>query len=205
MTAGALGRGPGEEALAPVPSEVAGPRRIDITYLGVLLFIASEAMFFAGLFAAYFNARATHPVWPPPGIHPEILIPIVLTVVLLTSSFTMQLAVGRIRTGDHVGMRRALMVTIALGTTFLCIQLFDYSLLGFSYSSGPYGAAFYTLTGFHFAHVLAGVIVMSAMLARAARGQFSARRHAAIEGVAAYWHFVDLIWLLVFSTIYLLP
>ncbi len=202
MTAGGIERG----AVIPVAAlpETAQERRIDITYLGVLLFIASEAMFFAGLFAAYFNARATHPLWPPPGVHPEILIPIVLTIVLLTSSFTMQLAVRRISRDDRVGMRRALIVTIALGIAFLAGQLFDYSTLGFSFASGPYGAAFFTLTGFHGAHVAAGVIAMSAMLARVAGGQFSARRHAAIEGVAAYWHFVDVIWLLVFSTIYLL-
>jgi cytochrome c oxidase subunit 3 len=202
VTAGSIHRGTSVPSVA-LP-EAARERRIDITYLGVLLFIASEAMFFAGLFAAYFNARATHPAWPPPGVHPEIVIPAVLTVVLLTSSFTMQLAVRRISRDDRVGMRRALLVTIVLGVTFLGGQLFDYSTLGFSFASGPYGAAFFTLTGFHGAHVAAGVVAMSAMLVRAAGGQFSARRHAAIEGVAAYWHFVDVIWLLVFSTIYLL-
>src|SRR5512143_2348872 len=119
MTAhGASGPPGGAATVKGALPEGARARRMDITYLGVLLFIASEAMFFAGLFAAYFNARATHPVWPPPGVHPEILIPIVLTAILLTSSATMQLALRRIARDDHVGMRRALMLTIVLGAMF---------------------------------------------------------------------------------------
>jgi cytochrome c oxidase subunit 3 len=181
----------------------ARPRRLDTTYVGVLLFISSEAMFFAGLFAVFYNARGMHPQWPPADVHLEMVLPIILTVILVTSSFTMQHAVRRIAAGDHTGMIRGLAVTLVLGLAFLGGQLYDYSTVGFTYASGSYGAAFFTLTGFHGAHVLAGVLVMLAMIVRATQGQFSAAHHAAIEGVAAYWHFVDVIWLLVFSTIYL--
>lgn len=200
---------PGESTALGQPigaavAESTRERRIDVTYLGVLLFISSEAMFFAGLFAVFFNAKAMHPQWPPPNIHLEIGLPIVLTIVLVSSSFTMQHAVRRIRRGDHVGLTRGLVITVLLGIGFLLGQLFDYATLDFSFSSGPYGAAFFTLTGFHGAHVFAGILLLSAMIVRSSRGQFNATHHAAIEGVGAYWHFVDIIWLVVFSSIYLL-
>lgn len=179
-------------------------RGIDTTLVGVLLFIASETMFFSGLFAAYFNARATHPVWPPEGIELEPLLAGILTVVLVTSSFTMQTAVRRIQRDDRVGMRRWMTVTFVLGILFLLGQLYDYSTLGFTWQTGVYGAAFFTLTGFHGAHVAGGVIAIGAMLVRSMGQPFTARHHAAIEGVSAYWHFVDVIWILLFSTIYLL-
>ncbi len=181
-----------------------GPRITDRTLLGVYLFIASEAMFFGGLFAAYFNARSGQRAWPPQGIELEVGIAAVLTVILVSSSFTMQYALRAIQHGNRVGMQRGLIVTLTLGIVFLSGQLFDYSTLGFSFGSGVYGALFFTLTGFHGAHVAGGVIAMMAMLGRAAAGQFSARHHAAVEAVAAYWHFVDLIWIGLFSTLYLL-
>ncbi|HET8786553.1 MAG TPA: cytochrome c oxidase subunit 3 [Candidatus Limnocylindrales bacterium] len=179
-------------------------RGIDTTIVGVLLFIASETMFFSGLFAAYFNARATHPDWPPQGIELEPLIASILTIVLVTSSVTMQLGVRAIRRGDRAGLQRWLAITLLLGAAFVAGQLYDYSTLDFSWQSGIYGAAFFTLTGFHGAHVTGGVIALAAMLFRANEGHFSARHHAAVEGVSAYWHFVDVIWLLLFSTLYVL-
>ena len=185
-------------------AEATRERRIDVTYLGVLLFISSEAMFFAGLFAVFFNAKAMHPQWPPSNVHLEIGLPIVLTIVLVTSSFTMQHAIGRIRRGDHVGLTRGLVITVLLGITFLAGQLFDYATLDFSFSSGPYGAAFFTLTGFHGAHVLGGAIMLSVILYRGLAGQFSARHHDAVEATSMYWHFVDVVWIALFSTLYLL-
>ncbi len=184
------------------PHPVAGGT--DTTILGVLLFIASESMFFAGLFAAYFNTKVKYPTWPPQGIELDTVLAAVLTVALVTSSFTMQIAIWRIRKGDRRGMMRALTVTLILGVLFLCGQLYDYATLNFSFTSGVYGALFFTMTGFHGAHVAGGVVAISAMLLRGSAGQFSAKHHAALEGVSAYWHFVDVIWLLQFSTLYLL-
>jgi cytochrome c oxidase subunit 3 len=188
----------GAEAIA-----AAAERRLDTTYVGVMLFIASEAMFFVGLFGAYFTARNDHPAWPPPSVHLDLPLAAVLTVVLVTSSGTMQLALRAIRRGDRAGMQRAMLVTVVLGIVFLCGQAYDYATLRLPLDSGSYAAAFYTLTGFHGAHVLGGVIAITVMLARAAGGQFTARHHAAVEGVAAYWHFVDIVWLFVFSTVFL--
>jgi cytochrome c oxidase subunit III len=186
------------------PERVDQARRgADNALLGVLLFIASEAMFFAGLFAAYFSARAGQPQWPPDGFDLEATLAIILTAVLVASSFTMQRAVGRIKRGDRRGLRRALVITAVLGIVFLAGQVYDYSTLGFGPGSGTYGALFFTLTGFHGAHVFAGVIAILVMLVRTVDGQFSARHHTAIEAVGAYWHFVDVVWICLFGTIYL--
>jgi cytochrome c oxidase subunit III len=174
--------------------------------VGMLLFIASEVMFFGGLFATYFNARATVPgTWgPPEGSHLDIALAGALTAILVSSSFTMQFGVWAIRRGDVGKLRMWTGITLVLGVLFLMGQLYDYSVLGFGIADGVFGTTFYTLTGFHGAHVFGGVVGLTIVLARALRGQFSARNHVAVEAVSMYWHFVDVVWIGVFSTIYLL-
>ena len=175
--------------------------------VGMLLFIASEVMFFGGLFATYFNARASASgAWgPPEGAH-ELDLPLaaVLTAILVASSFTMQFGVWAIRRGDTGKLRMWTAITLGLGILFLAGQLYDYSQLGFGIADGVFGTVFYTLTGFHGAHVFGGAVGLTIVLARALRGQFSARNHVAVEAVSVYWHFVDVVWIAVFSTIYLL-
>ena len=186
-------------------------RGINTPLLGMLLFIGSELMFFAGLFAAYFNARAAAPAWPPEGlehvIEPNVIV-LTATGILILSSFTMQWAVWRIRKGDRTGMNRGIAVTLLLGIIFLGMQAFDYWELldhyGFGINSGIYGTLFYTLTGFHGAHVFGGVIGIAIILLRGVSGQFSARHHVAVEAVSAYWHFVDVVWVALFFTLYFL-
>jgi cytochrome c oxidase subunit 3 len=183
---------------------------INTALLGMLLFIGSELMFFAGLFAAYFNSRAAAPAWPPQGIDfiNPIPLPLIVTGILISSSITMQIAVWRIRKGDRKGMNRAIAFTLMLGILFLFLQIYDYNQLvtehGFGINSGIYGTLFYTLTGFHGAHVFGGVVGMTVVLMRGVAGQFSARHHVAVEAVSAYWHFVDVVWIALFATIYLL-
>lgn len=175
--------------------------------VGMLLFIASEVMFFGGLFATYFNARASVPPgeWhPPPGGHLDLGLALVLTVILVASSFTMQFGVWAIRRGDTGKLKLWTAITLTLGVIFLAGQLYDYSQLGFGISDGVFGTVFYTLTGFHGAHVFGGAIGLTIILARSLRGQFSARNHVAVESVSMYWHFVDVVWIGVFATIYLL-
>ncbi|MDP8904422.1 MAG: cytochrome c oxidase subunit 3 [Chloroflexota bacterium] len=184
---------------------------INTALLGMLLFIGSEVMFFAGLFAAYFNARAAAPAWPPAGLEnvvaPNLLV-ITATTILVISSFTMQWGVWRIRRGDRAGMNRALIVTLVLGVLFLGMQAYDYWELltheHFGINSGIYGTLFYTLTGFHGAHVFGGVVGIAIILLRGLAGQFSARHHVAVEAVSAYWHFVDVVWIALFFTLYFL-
>ena len=184
-----------------------GASGIPTPLVGMLLFIASEVMFFGGLFATYFNARAAagpgnwHP--PEPG-HLDLPLAAVLTAILVSSSFTMQFGVWAIRRGDAGKLRLWTAITLGLGLLFLGGQLYDYSTLGFGIGDGPFGTVFYTLTGFHGAHVFGGAVGLTIVLARAMRGQFSARNHVAVEAVSVYWHFVDVVWIAVFSTIYLL-
>ncbi len=204
MTAGTMRA---EPAAHPEPGVVAHGTGTPTALVGMLLFIASEVMFFGGLFATYFNARASAPgVWgPPEGAH-ELDLPLaaVLTAILVASSFTMQFGVWAIRRGDAGKLRMWTAITLVLGILFLTGQLYDYSQLGFGISDGVFGTVFYTLTGFHGAHVFGGVVGLTIVLARTMRGQFSPRNHVAVEAVSMYWHFVDVVWIGVFSTIYLL-
>ena len=179
--------------------------------LGMLLFITSEVMFYAGLFAAYFNSRASASVWPPDQFADTLkILPFVgpATVLLILSSFTCQMAVWAIRRGDRTRFLRAMSVTVVLGITFLLMQAADYYLLGsegLTLSSGVFGTTYYTLTGFHGAHVFGGVVMLAVVLYRGSAGQFSARHHDAVEAASLYWHFVDVVWILLFSVLYLIP
>ncbi|CAN5822617.1 hypothetical protein BH24CHL5_BH24CHL5_09990 [soil metagenome] len=188
---------------------------VNTALLGMLLFIGSELMFFAGLFAAYFNARAAAIAggqqWPPSGLEHVIepgLVPLVATAILIASSGTMQWAVWRIRKNDRRGMNRALALTLLMGIVFLSMQAFDYIELldheGFGINSGIYGTLFYTMTGFHGAHVFGGVVGIAIVLLRGTAGQFSGRHHVAVEAVSAYWHFVDVVWIGLFFVLYFL-
>lgn len=179
--------------------------------LGMLLFITSEVMFFGGLFAAYFSVRANAPQWPPEEFRETLeILPLVgpATILLIVSSFTCQFAVWAIRRDDRTAFLRNMTVTVILGIVFLIMQAADYATLGsegLTLSSGTFGTTYYTLTGFHGAHVLGGVIMLSVVLYRGMAGQFSARHHDAVEGASLYWHFVDVVWILLFSLLYLLP
>jgi cytochrome c oxidase subunit 3 len=178
--------------------------------LGMLLFITSEVMFFAGLFAAYFSTRAANKPWPPTefsGLLNPLSLILVATIILIVSSFTCQLAVWAIRRGDRTGFLRNIAVTFVLGIVFLLLQGYDYSVLmgeGLSLGSGPFGTTYFTLTGFHGAHVFGGVLMLGVVLYRGSAGQFSARHHDAVEAVSMYWHFVDVVWIILFSVLYLL-
>ena len=196
----------GEQA---AEAEIAhGQSGTPIALVGMLLFIASEVMFLGGLFATYFNARASVPAgaWAPPeGAHElDIALAGALTAILVASSFTMQFGVWAIRRGDAGKLKLWVAITLGLGVLFLAGQLYDYSQLGFGISDGVFGTVFYTLTGFHGAHVFGGAVGLAIVLARATGGQFTARNHVAVEAVSVYWHFVDVVWIGVFSTIYLL-
>lgn len=178
--------------------------------LGMILFITSEVMFFGGLFAAYFSIRAQTPTWPPQQFRGTLdILPLVgpATVLLITSSFTCQFAVWAIRRGDRTAFLRNIAVTMILGMVFLVMQGLDYTILagkGLALDAGPFGTTYFTLTGFHGAHVLGGVVMLGVVLYRGMAGQFSARHHDAVEATSLYWHFVDVVWIVLFSTLYIL-
>jgi len=168
-------------------------------------------MFFGGLFAAYFNLRANAPQWPPEEFtHTLKILPFVgpATILLIISSFTCQWAVWAIRRDDRTVFIRGMAVTVVLGIVFLLMQITDYAFLGsegLTLASGQFGTTYYTLTGFHGAHVFGGVVMLSVILYRGMAGQFSGRHYDAVEGASLYWHFVDVVWILLFSLLYLLP
>jgi cytochrome c oxidase subunit III len=201
----------GEVGQPAVVQEGHVARGISNPILGMLLFITSEVMFFAGLFAAYFSTRAanqTSNAWThfQPLLNPLSLI-LVATIILITSSFTCQFAIWSIRKGDRTGFIRNIAITFVLGITFLALQAYDYSLLfgeGMTLGSGPFGTTYFTLTGFHGAHVFGGVLMLGVILYRGMSGQFSSKHHDAVEAVSLYWHFVDVVWILLFSVLYLL-
>jgi cytochrome c oxidase subunit 3 len=182
--------------------------------LGMLLFITSEVMFFAGLFAAYFSIRANTVPWPPlnPATNEPFelhILPIVLpaTIILVASSFTCQFAVWAIKKDNRTSFLRNMAVTVVLGIIFLLLQMYDYLVLaeeGITLNSGTFGTTFYTLTGFHGAHVFGGVLMLAVVLYRGMAGQFSARHHDMVEATSLYWHFVDVVWILLFSILYVL-
>ena len=199
--------------LAGMPHDSQGG--ISNPVLGMLLFICSEVMFFSGLFAAYFSVRAQSVQWPPIvandpeltehfNLHAEPLFALVLTLILITSSVTCQLGVWAIRRDDRTGFIRAIGVTLVLGIVFLIGQIYDYATLGFGISDTPFGTTFYTLTGFHGAHVFGGAVMLAVVLYRGLAGQFSARHHDAVEATSIYWHFVDVVWIGLFATLYFL-
>jgi cytochrome c oxidase subunit 3 len=173
--------------------------------LGVQLGILSEVMLFGALFAAYFVVRSDSPSWPPTGDleRPELLLPGLNTLLLVSSSVTMQLAVWSAARGDGRQLRW-MGATLLLGGVFLVIQGYEFVTNGFGLSDGVFGSTFYTLTGFHGAHVLAGLVLIGIVANRARRGFITPERHTAVEAVSYYWHFVDVVWLFLFSTLYVL-
>jgi cytochrome c oxidase subunit 3 len=184
------------------------PGGISSSLLGMVLFIASEVMFFGGLFGAYFTIRSAATQWPPEGTpHLETWYAAVLTTILVSSSVTMQFGVWAIRKNDQRKLVLWLAASLLLGVIFLAGQAYEYSTLigeGMTLSSGVFGSTFYTLTGFHGAHVAGGAAFILIVLLRARSGQFTARYHDTVEMASYYWHFVDVVWLGLFSTIYLL-
>ena len=171
------------------------------------LFLASEVMFFAGLIAAYIVLRAGSPTWP---IVAEALnVPLVAgnTFILIVSSVTMVQAYAGIETGDQNKLRNMLIATAALGAIFLSIQAFEWSALlreGTTAQSDLFGATFYTLTGFHGAHVTGGVVGLIFVILKALRGGYTQAAHDGVELMGLYWHFVDVVWIILFTIVYLI-
>jgi len=174
--------------------------------LGLRLFILSEIMLFGAFFTAYFVLRAQAPAWPPsPEFErPGLALVGLNTLILLSSSVTMQWAMTRIGRDDRAGFRRGLLATLILGAVFLGIQIFEFASNGFGISDGVFGSTFYALTGLHGAHVLTGLLLMGVVANRARLGLVSREHHTAAELVGIYWHFVDVVWVTLFVTVYVL-
>ncbi|MEN3793595.1 cytochrome c oxidase subunit 3 [Fulvimarina sp. MAC3] len=184
---------------------------------GIIMFIASEVMFFVAWFWAFFDAslfpneaiqQARTEVlggqWPPVGI--EVLDPLHLplfnTVTLLLSGTTVTWAHHALLHGDRKGLVWGLALTVALGVIFSYVQYFEYAHAPFAFSGSIYGSTFFMATGFHGFHVLIGTIFLIVCLIRASVGQFTTEKHFGFEAAAWYWHFVDVVWIFLFFAIY---
>jgi cytochrome c oxidase subunit 3 len=180
--------------------------RVDAPTLGMLLFIASEIMLFGSFFTIYFFVRVVNnaPEWPPEGFHLPVFVAGVNTAILLTSSFTMHWALQAIKRGNRAGLQAGLVLTLALGLTFLLTQIREYSRIGFAPSDGAFGSVFFGLTGLHGAHVFVGLTLLTFATIRAFRGHFTAEAHRGVEIPGIYWHFVDVMWIVVYTTVYIL-
>lgn len=182
--------------------------KIGLRY-GMALFIASEVMFFAAFFWAYFDAalfpkEAINFVWPPKEIHTfdAFDLPFMMTLILLLSGTTVTWAHHAAIEGKQKEMVQALAITIGLGFVFSCFQAYEYHHAKFAIDSTVYGSTFYMTTGFHGLHVIIGTIFLAVCLFRARKGHFTPESHFGLEAAAWYWHFVDVVWLFLFVSIY---
>ena len=194
-------------AAVPVASEVATrpDRRPTMLAVGTVVWLASELMFFAGLFASYFTIKSNATVWPGPRVHLSTARDAAFTAVLVLSSFTMQHAVGVLGRDRRTEAARWIVLTLGLGALFLANQMYEWTQLPFHPSTSAYGSMFFIMTGFHGLHVLFGLLAMIALLLRLAVGGRGDRGvEPAAEVITYYWHFVDVVWIGLFTTIYLI-
>jgi cytochrome c oxidase subunit 3 len=180
---------------------------------GMILFIASEVMFFVGWFWAWFDfslfpstlSEVIGGTWPPKGVEAVMDpfdLPLLNTLILLCSGTTVTWAHHSLIHGDREGLKTGLWLTIALGALFSAIQAYEYAHAPFPFGENTYGSAFYMATGFHGFHVLVGTIFLIVCLKRAYNGDFTPRQHFGFEAAAWYWHFVDVVWLFLFIVVY---
>jgi cytochrome c oxidase subunit 3 len=180
--------------------------------LGMWVFLAGDAMSFGGLLAAYGALRYGSPDWPLPSHVLGIALTGFMTFLLICSSVTMVKGLAALRDGDRKGLCRFLALTILGGASFLGMQAFEWTHLierGLGLTANPWGASqfgttFFILTGFHGCHVFVGVMYLSAVLTKSLRGGYSPTDYNGVETAGLYWHFVDLVWILVFTFVYLL-
>ena len=180
--------------------------RVEPQLLGMLLFIISEVMVFGAFFTAYFFIRVVSgDQWfPVEGHQLPVAIAGINTAILVSSSFTMHWAQTSIKNGNRLGLKAGILTTLLLGLTFLFIQINEYVHLGFAPHDFAQGSVFYGLTGLHGAHVFVGLTLLAVATTRAFRGHYSPEHHHGVEIPGIYWHFVDVMWIVVYATIYIL-
>jgi cytochrome c oxidase subunit 3 len=190
------------------PPEANQSSRMDRQELGIYLFIVSEVMLFGAFFASYFFLRvvANDGPWPPDPFELPVAVAGMNTAILVSSSFTMHWALTSIKANNRRGLKMGLVTTLLLGMTFLFIQLNEYVHIGFSVREGGFGSIFYGLTGLHGAHVFVGLMLLSIATIRCFRGHYGPefKDHLGVEVPGIYWHFVDVMWIIVFTTVYIL-
>jgi cytochrome c oxidase subunit 3 len=196
---------------AAIPHEHHGPpeanqsSRVNAPTLGMLLFIISEVMIFGAFFTAYFFIRqVTHDPWPASGTKLPEAVAGINTAILLSSSLTIHWATVSVKNGNRFGLKAGMLSTFLLGLTFLFVQINEYVHLGFAGHDSAQATIFYSLTGLHGAHVFIGLCILLMVTIRSFRGHYSAESHRGMEVPGIYWHFVDIMWIIVYTTVYVL-
>ncbi len=173
-------------------------------FLGMVMFLGSEIMLFGSFFAIFFYLRFTHTIWPPHGIDVPQAPTGINTAILISSSFTMHWALVSVKRNNRVGLIVGLALTLTMGLTFLALQIHEYLNLGFTPSNNAFTSGFFALTGLHGFHVFVGATLLSIALLRSTRGHYSPDQHLGLEVTGIYWHFVDIVWILLYTVVYLL-
>jgi cytochrome c oxidase subunit III len=187
------------------PPEAHRSSRVEPQLLGMLLFIISEVMVFGAFFTAYFFLRVVNgDHWPAQGTELPKLVAGVNTCILVSSSFTIHWALVSARRGNRFGLQAGMLTTFLLGATFLFVQINEYVHIGFAPQDTAQASIFYGLTGLHGAHVFIGLTLLAFVTIRSFRGHFTPEQHRGVEVPGIYWHFVDVMWIIVFTTVYIL-
>jgi cytochrome c oxidase subunit 3/cytochrome o ubiquinol oxidase subunit 3 len=181
---------------------------LDNVKMAMWAFLGSECLFFGSLITTYLLYRNAHEGGPSPADVYDIPYTSVSSFVLLMSSLTMVLALSAIQRGDHAGMRVWLLATAFLGMTFVGGQIFEFTTFyeeGLALSTSPFGSAFFVLTGFHGAHVTIGILMLLSLVGMNLSGHLGTGDARKVEMVGLYWHFVDIVWIIIFTVVYLVP
>jgi cytochrome c oxidase subunit 3 len=194
-------------AAPSISQRVHSLNRPNMVSVGTIVWLASELMFFAGLFAMFFTVKAQNDTghWPPPPYHLDVPYALVVTIVLVASSITCQLGVFAAERGDVFGLRRWYTITLVMGIFFVLGQANEYRTLieeGMTIPSSAYGTVFYLTTGFHGLHVTGGLIAFVYLLMRTKMSKFTPAQATSAIVVSYYWHFVDIVWIGLFTVIY---
>jgi heme/copper-type cytochrome/quinol oxidase subunit 3 len=176
--------------------------------LAMWVFLGSDCLLFGALISTYLLLRHRSVTGPEPAEIFDIPFTSVSSFVLLFSSLTMAMAVGAIHRGDERRSRTFLLTTALLGATFIAGQVYEFTSFvkeGLGYTTNIFGSAFYTLTGFHGVHVSVGIVFLLTLFVMSLRGNLGAERAETVEIFGLYWHFVDIVWILIFTIVYLIP
>ena len=194
-------------AAPTISARIHSLNRPNLVSVGTIVWLSSELMFFAGLFAIYFTARAQNEgEWPPYPTELNVPYALGITIIRVASSFTCQFGVFAAERGDVFGLRRWYLLTLAMGTAFVLGQAYEYYTLVTEHdttlSSSAYGTVFYMATGFHALHVIGGLVAFVYLIIRTKLSKFTPQQATAAIVVSYYWHFVDVVWVGLFAVIY---
>lgn len=177
----------------------------DLRVWGLLTFLISESLMFGALFATYLVLKGSATEWPPEGTEVELLVPAINTIILVSSSFVIHKGDTAIKKNDVQGLRVWYLATAIMGAVFLAGQIYEYLTLGYGLTTNVFSNCFYLMTGFHGLHVFIGLLLILGVVWRSRRsGHYSSSKHTGVEMAEMYWHFVDVIWIMLFVLLYIL-